>query len=79
MSPYLETLLGYPSGTFECTKAAAFVARLIPIDRPRFELALANATDAGPEMDVEFRTPNFDVVPASGATVADWARTNGRA
>jgi len=62
LSPYLETLLGYPSGGFEGTKAE-FLARLTPIDRPRFELALANAADAGSEMDVEFRTSNVHGEP----------------
>jgi hypothetical protein len=40
LSPYLEALLGYPPGGFESTKSS-FLARLTPLDRPRFELALA--------------------------------------
>ena len=37
LSPYLETLLGYPSGGFDGTKSS-FLARLMLLDRPRFEL-----------------------------------------
>ena len=58
LSPYLETLFGYPSGGFDGTKAT-FLARLKPIDKPRFELALANAIERGEEVDTEFQI--FDV------------------
>ena len=58
LSSYLETLLGYPSGGFDSTKTT-FLARLNPLDRPRFELALAGAIDRGAECDAEFRV--FDV------------------
>ncbi len=58
LSPYLETLLGYPPGGFESTKSS-FLARLMPLDRPRFELALADAIERGAECDAEFRV--FDV------------------
>ena len=54
LSPYLETLLGYPSGGFDGTKST-FLARLKLLDRPRFELALAEAIDRGAECDAEFR------------------------
>ena len=54
LSPFLETLLGYPSGSFDSTKST-FLARLIPIDRPRFELALSEAFERGNECDVELR------------------------
>jgi len=54
LSPYLETLLGYPPGGFESTKSS-FLSRLTPLDRPRFELALANAIERGAECDAEFR------------------------
>jgi len=53
LSSYLETLLGYPSGGFDATKAS-FLARLKPIDRPRFEQALAEAVERGAELDTEF-------------------------
>jgi diguanylate cyclase (GGDEF)-like protein/PAS domain S-box-containing protein len=58
LSPYLETLLGYPSGGFDGTKST-FLARLTPLDRPRFELALAYAIESGVECETEFRV--FDV------------------
>jgi diguanylate cyclase (GGDEF)-like protein/PAS domain S-box-containing protein len=58
LSPYLETLLGYPSGGFDGTKAT-FLARLKPLDRPRFELALADAIERSAECDAEFQV--FDV------------------
>ena len=58
LSPYLETLLGYPPGGFESTKSS-FLSRLMPLDRPRFESALADATERGAECDAEFRV--FDV------------------
>ena len=53
LSPYLETLFGYPSGEFEATKAA-FLALLKPIDKPRFETALANAIARADECEAEF-------------------------
>ena len=58
LSPYLATLLGYPPDGFDSTKST-FLARLNPLDRPRFELALAAAIDGGAECDAEFRV--FDV------------------
>ncbi|MET0789946.1 MAG: EAL domain-containing protein [Polyangiaceae bacterium] len=58
LSPYLETLLGYPPGGFDSTKST-FLARLKPLDRPRFELALADAIERSAECDAEFRV--FDV------------------
>src|SRR3954469_19081101 len=54
LSPYLETLLGYSAGGFESTKSS-FIARLIPLDRSRFESALADAIEHGAECDPEFR------------------------
>jgi PAS fold. len=67
LSPYLETLLGYPPGGFESTKSS-FLARLMPLDRPRFELALADAIERGAECDAEFRV--FDVHGAFRCFVA---------
>jgi len=54
LSPYLETLLGYPPGGFESTKSS-FIARLVPLDQPRFQSALADAIEGGVECDAEFR------------------------
>ncbi len=67
LSPYLETLLGYPSGGFDSTKST-FLARLNPLDRPRFELALAAAIERSAECDAEFRI--FDVHGAVRCFVA---------
>ncbi|MET0203888.1 MAG: EAL domain-containing protein [Casimicrobiaceae bacterium] len=67
LSPYLETLLGYPPGGFDSTKAA-FLGRLVPLDRPRFERALAEAIEHGAECDAEFCV--FDVHGASRHFVA---------
>ena len=58
LSPYLETLLGYPSGGFDGTKAT-FLARLRLLDRQRFEVALAEAIDRGAEFDLEFRVSDM--------------------
>jgi diguanylate cyclase (GGDEF)-like protein/PAS domain S-box-containing protein len=58
LSPFLETLFGYPSGGFDSTKST-FLARLMPLDRPRFELTLSEAMEHGDECDAEFRA--FDV------------------
>ena len=58
LSPYLETLLGYPPGGFDSTKST-FLARLKPRDRPRFEHALADAIKRSAQCDAEFRV--FDV------------------
>ena len=57
LSPYLETLFGYPSGEFEATKAA-FLALLKPIDKPRFETALANAVQSS-SFDAAFMRPRL--------------------
>ena len=59
LSPYLETLLGYPSGGFDGTKAT-FLARLKLLDRQRFEFALAEAIDRGAELDLEFRVSDIN-------------------
>ena len=59
LSPYLETLLGYPSGGFDGTKAT-FLARLKLLDRQRFELTLAEAIDRGAELDLEFRVTDMN-------------------
>ena len=67
LSPYLETLLGYPSGGFDSTKST-FLARLNPLDRPRFELALAAAIERSAKCDAEFRI--FDVHGAVRCFVA---------
>jgi diguanylate cyclase (GGDEF)-like protein/PAS domain S-box-containing protein len=53
LSPFLEVLLGYPTGGFPGTQAA-LLARLRPLDRPRFEHAMAEAIGRGNELDVEF-------------------------
>jgi hypothetical protein len=58
LSPYLETLLGYPSGGFDGTKAT-FLARLKLLDRQRFEDALAEAIGRGAEFDLEFRVSDM--------------------
>jgi len=62
LSPFLETLLGYPSGGFEGTKAG-FLARLTPLDRPRFEQGLADAVERDRECDVEFRVLDIHGAP----------------
>ncbi|MET0917044.1 MAG: EAL domain-containing protein, partial [Burkholderiales bacterium] len=67
LSPYLETLFGYPPGGFDSIKAT-LLGRLVPPDRPRFELALADAIERGAECDAEFRV--FDVHGASRYFVA---------
>jgi diguanylate cyclase (GGDEF)-like protein/PAS domain S-box-containing protein len=58
LSPYLATLLGHPSGDFAGTKTA-FLSRLHLVDRPRFELAIANALAGTSELDVEFRVSDL--------------------
>lgn len=54
LSPYLETLLGYPSNGFDGNKST-FLARLLPLDRERFERALADAFERDAECECEFR------------------------
>src|SRR5262245_9700228 len=54
LSPYLETLLGYPADGFDGTKTT-FLGRIKPIDRARFQSALAAAVEQGAECDAEFR------------------------
>jgi diguanylate cyclase (GGDEF)-like protein len=54
LSPYLESLLGYPPGGFEGSKSALF-ARINPLDVPRLELAIADALKHGSECNAEFR------------------------
>jgi diguanylate cyclase (GGDEF)-like protein len=54
LSAYLEALLGYPPGGFDGTKRT-FLDRLRPIDRPRFERAIASAIESGDECDPEFQ------------------------
>ena len=58
MSPYLETVLGYPTGGFDGSQET-FLSRLEPLDKPKFELAIANAIERGYEIDVEVRV--FDL------------------
>jgi len=58
LSSFLEALLGYPSGGFDGTKLA-FLNRLRPLDRPRFEFAVASAIERDAECDAEFQI--FDV------------------
>jgi diguanylate cyclase (GGDEF)-like protein/PAS domain S-box-containing protein len=54
LSPFLETLLGYPSRGFDNTKST-FLARLVALDRARFAQALADSIERDVEFDVEFR------------------------
>ena len=70
ISPYLETLLGYPTGAFDGT-VDAFLAHLLPSDRQRIQGALAEAAETGNEVDLEFR-----VIDLSG--LARWFWGKGR-
>lgn len=54
VSPYLESLLGYPSRAFGGT-VEGFLAHLLPVDRQRMEHAVRAAVERGSEVDIEFR------------------------
>jgi diguanylate cyclase (GGDEF)-like protein len=54
LSPYLETLLGYPTGGFDGTKAS-FCQRLKPLDVQRFRVALSATAEGSAECEVEIR------------------------
>ena len=62
LSPYLETLLGYAPGGFDGTQSM-FVSRLDPVDRPRFDRALAASVERDAECDAEFRVVDVNGVP----------------
>jgi diguanylate cyclase (GGDEF)-like protein len=68
VSPYLESLLGYPSRTFDGT-VEGFLAHLLPVDRQRVEHAVRAAAEHGQEVDLEFR-----VVDLVGLGRWFWAR-----
>jgi diguanylate cyclase (GGDEF)-like protein len=76
LSPFLETLLGYPAAGFDGTKAA-FLARLKPLDRARFERALVRCVEGGDHCEVEFRVGDVHGGPrwfvARGRVVHDAA------
>jgi diguanylate cyclase (GGDEF)-like protein/PAS domain S-box-containing protein len=54
LSPYLESLLGYPPAGFSGSKSALF-ARINLLDVPRLELVLDDAIQRGSQCDAEFR------------------------
>jgi diguanylate cyclase (GGDEF)-like protein len=54
VSAHLESLLGYPSRTFDGT-AESFLSHLLPVDRQRVEHAVSAAAERGQEVDLEFR------------------------
>ena len=70
LSPYLETLLGYPSGGFDGTRAS-FLSRILVVDRRRLEQAFAAAAENSQDADLEFR-----IVDLTG--VARWFTAKGR-
>jgi len=70
LSPHLETLLGYPLGTFD-GRAHTFLARLVPADRLRVADGLRAAAANGDDTDLEFR-----VVDLTG--VARWFNARGK-
>lgn len=69
LSPHLEALLGYPSGTFD-GRAETFLARVMPVDRARIADEIAAAAGGG-EAEFEFRV--LDV-----AGLARWFTARGR-
>jgi diguanylate cyclase (GGDEF)-like protein len=69
LSGFLETLLGYPGGGFPGSRAA-LLQRMFPVDRPKFEIAVAHALDNG-EIDTEFRVMDI-------AGLARWFVARGR-
>jgi hypothetical protein len=73
LSPYLETLLGYPSGGFDGTKFS-FLARLNRLDVARVERVLADAIERGGECDVSSGSPTSwrsPVVRTEGTALRD--------
>jgi diguanylate cyclase (GGDEF)-like protein len=54
LSPYLESNLGWPSGSFDQTRHG-FLARILANDRRRFEQMLRDAVDGAPSGEMEFR------------------------
>ena len=68
VSPHLESLLGYPSCTFDGT-VESFLAHLLPVDRQRVEHAVSAAAEHGHELDLEFR-----VVDLGGLGRWFWAK-----
>jgi diguanylate cyclase (GGDEF)-like protein len=54
VSPYLESLLGYPSRAFGGT-VESFLTHLLPVDRQRIEHAVRAAAERAKEVDLEFR------------------------
>jgi diguanylate cyclase (GGDEF)-like protein/PAS domain S-box-containing protein len=58
LSPYLESLLGYPPGGFGGSKAA-LLGRINPLDVPRLELVLGDAIERGSPCETEFRIPDL--------------------
>ncbi|MGE5160588.1 MAG: PAS domain-containing protein, partial [Betaproteobacteria bacterium] len=59
LSPFIESLLGYPPRGFEGSKAS-LLARVNPLDLQRLELVLADAVAGGSECEAEFRVPDVN-------------------
>ena len=68
VSPHLESLLGYPSHTFDGS-VESFLGHLLPVDRQRLEHAVSAAAELGKDIDLEFR-----VIDLTGLSRWFWAK-----
>ncbi len=68
VSPHLESLLGYPSHTFDGS-VESFLGHLLPADRQRLEHAVSAAAEFGNDIDLEFR-----VIDLTGLNRWFWAK-----